>query len=286
MLNTRKTWLFLVLLAALGGSATFLLWPKPAPPPKIQPWHLVLADQPPISPYIAARLAKAQITTGHDMSINAPVWLSLANDGNLEAEAIMASLYMAGLGVGKSPEQAAKWYLKSAADGNPESEMTVANAYQGYQNQQAVAGSDDYKKLDSHTQAGINDVTALYNAINALKPPAGSHEQEAALWVRRAADYGLYKAQNDMVGRYLTGTGVPKDVVQAYKWSLILAAGPWGALHDKVSGMLGLDATFARTLTPAQIAEARRQAEDWRPIPIPAPPLPATPDDKPAAANP
>src|SRR3954471_17106540 len=55
---------------------------------------------------------------------------------------------------------------------------------------------------------------------------------------------------------YANGRGVPKDAVQAYRWLNLAAArgqADAGKNRDRV----------AKTMTPAQIAEAQRLPEEW-----------------------
>jgi len=56
---------------------------------------------------------------------------------------------------------------------------------------------------------------------------------------------------------YEYGQGVTQDYVQAHMWSNLAAAGGLnvGALRDRL----------AKQMTPAQIAEARRLAREWKP---------------------
>ena len=81
---------------------------------------------------------------------------------------------------------------------------------------------------------------------------------EAMKWYRRAADQGDADAESLVALMYRDGKGVPQDYVRAYMWLALAAqsnepAASWA--RDDV----------ARLMTPAQIAEARKLAGDWKP---------------------
>ena len=78
---------------------------------------------------------------------------------------------------------------------------------------------------------------------------------EAARWYRKAADQGYVNAQNNLGVMYQSGQGVPQDIVQAYMWWDLAAA---GVLNSRLNRDI-----VAERMTPAQIAEAQRLAREW-----------------------
>jgi len=82
--------------------------------------------------------------------------------------------------------------------------------------------------------------------------------QQALRWFRLAADQGEALAQTKIAIMYDEGQGVPKDIVQAYKWYSLAATNgdkPAPQLRD----------LLANHMTEAQIAEAQRLAQEWKP---------------------
>jgi uncharacterized protein len=82
--------------------------------------------------------------------------------------------------------------------------------------------------------------------------------QQALRWFRLAADQGEALAQTKIAIMYDEGQGVPKNFVQAYKWYSLAATNgdkPAPQLRD----------LLANQMTPAQIAEAQRLAQEWKP---------------------
>jgi hypothetical protein len=82
-------------------------------------------------------------------------------------------------------------------------------------------------------------------------------EAEAVKWYRKAAEQNNAGAQNNLGSRYANGQGVEKDLVEAYKWTL-LAVGQGN--ENAKEHMTPLQ----RSMTPEQIAEGKRRANDWR----------------------
>jgi TPR repeat protein len=61
-----------------------------------------------------------------------------------------------------------------------------------------------------------------------------------------------------MAVMYDEGQGVPKNIVQAYKWYSLAATN-----GDKPATLLR--DSLANQMTPAQIAEAQKLAQEWKP---------------------
>jgi uncharacterized protein len=81
---------------------------------------------------------------------------------------------------------------------------------------------------------------------------------EAAKWFERAAGQGHVKAQHNLGAMYGIGQGVKRDYVQAYKWLSVCAAkgdGGCASQRDQIE----------KKLKGAKLAEAQRQAGEWKP---------------------
>ncbi|MFM8330610.1 MAG: tetratricopeptide repeat protein [Candidatus Methylumidiphilus sp.] len=79
---------------------------------------------------------------------------------------------------------------------------------------------------------------------------AQSH-QEAAKWFAKAAEQGNAEAQHNLGQLYQVGQGVAQNPIEADKWFIL-------------SGAAASSANVEKTMNPAQIAEARKLAEDWK----------------------
>ncbi len=80
----------------------------------------------------------------------------------------------------------------------------------------------------------------------------------AARWYHRAAEQGEAVAQLNLGDLYSRGSGVLRDLVQAYMW-LPLAAAQGRRWADRRRREV------AAGMTAAERAEAERLAEAWRP---------------------
>jgi uncharacterized protein len=90
----------------------------------------------------------------------------------------------------------------------------------------------------------------------------GVHQDaaQAALWYRKAAERGNALAQAHLGLMFEHGYGVPKNAVMARMWlNLAVSRAP------SLSMAVKLRNEVAAKMTPAQIAEAKRLAEEWEP---------------------
>jgi uncharacterized protein len=92
---------------------------------------------------------------------------------------------------------------------------------------------------------------------------------EAMRWRRRAANQGNALAQIAIGLMYRDGHGVPKDYIRAYMWFELAThsnepADVAGHYTAAQTALVGRD-DVAQYMTPAQIAEARKLAGEWKP---------------------
>ncbi len=80
---------------------------------------------------------------------------------------------------------------------------------------------------------------------------------EAAKWYRKAAGQGHGLALLLLGEMYYDGVGVKKDYVEAHKWYNLAAAQGYEEARQNRDRV-------AREMTASQIAEAQRQASEWK----------------------
>jgi TPR repeat protein len=85
-----------------------------------------------------------------------------------------------------------------------------------------------------------------------------SNYQEAVIWFRLAADQGNSDAQKALGFNFLYGRGVSRDYVRAHMWFNLAAYG------GNKSAAFTRDLTAAK-MTPAEVAEAEKLAQEWEP---------------------
>ncbi len=106
-----------------------------------------------------------------------------------------------------------------------------------------------------HSAAEQGDAEAQYHLGMAYRIQS---PVESAKWYRKAADQGHREAQFKLGIMYYHGTGIPQYYIRAHIWfNLAAAQGQQNAHYyrDRV----------AAKMNSAQIAEAQRLAEEWRP---------------------
>jgi TPR repeat protein len=101
----------------------------------------------------------------------------------------------------------------------------------------------------AHAQFRIGDMYMSGEGVT-------KNDGEAVKWFRKAAEQGLANAQGMLGIMYAKGQAVPQDYVFAYMWLHLATEGNQGAAQYR-------DAVGQR-MTAAQVAEAKKRAQEWR----------------------
>lgn len=156
-------------------------------------------------------------------------------------------------------EAAAKEIRKSAEEGNAAAQNRLGLLYN---EGQGVPQSYGQAKLWFEKAAEQGNAGAQINlgTLYLLEHGVPQSDQMALFWFRRAAQQGDALAFAKLGLMYAQGRAVPQDFVRAHMWyNLSAANGEKKALESR-------DA-LAKQMTPAQIAEAQKLAQEWRPKP-------------------
>jgi uncharacterized protein len=149
-----------------------------------------------------------------------------AEKGSKWCQTMLASTYYHGIGAPKNYAEAMKWYRKAADQGDAAAQNSLGGMY-------------------------------------AEGKGAPQNHAEAMKWYQQAAEQGHPAAQHNLGDLYGKGKGAPQDFVQAHKWYNLAAA---SATDDKERDtFLKNRDMLAAKMTPAQIAEARKLAREWKP---------------------
>ena len=184
-----------------------------------------------------------------------------ANKGDAEAQYMVGLLYATGQGVSQDYKQAVAWYRKAADQGYASAQFNLGQRYyegQGVTQDYSQAASW-YRKAADQGNAG-----AQYNLAVMYDNGTGVTQdyKQAMVLYRKAADQGLVRAQNNLGLLYLKGNGVTQDYVEAHKWLNIAAAySTEKEVRDTATENRDL---AAKSMTPAQIAEAQKRASEWK----------------------
>jgi TPR repeat protein len=188
----------------------------------------------------------------------------LADQGNSTAQYYLALMHHTGEGVEQSNAEAAKWYRKAADNGDARAQFNLALMYkngQGIAQSHAEAVKWYRKAADQGNAMAQNSLGLMYDNGDGLP----KNQAEAAKWYRKAADQGSAKAQFNLAVMYANGQGVRRDAVEAYKWYTIAASRfPAGQTDYRGMAVRGYY-DVAEKMTPAQIAQAKKLAAEWKP---------------------
>lgn len=152
-----------------------------------------------------------------------------AHDGEPHEQYLLGMMYEHGRGVARDHGQAAEWYLKSAEQGYASAQFALGRQY-----------------------CGDGELPANWT--------------EAARWMLKAADQGQKPAAQYFMGlSYEVGDGVPKDLVEAYKWlslCMFLSA-PTNYGHSSRRDANRRRALLQTKMTDDQVARATELAHQW-----------------------
>jgi TPR repeat protein len=140
-------------------------------------------------------------------------------------ETLVGDMYYYGHGVSRDYSEAASWYRGAAEKGSALAQSTLGDIYY-----YGRGVPQDYV--------------------------------EAVKWWQLAADQGVAVAQLNLSVMYANGDGVAQDYVKAHLYANLAAAHlPPGEDHDIAVKNREI---VAKLMTPAQVAEAQREAREWQ----------------------
>src|SRR6266403_1456755 len=185
-------------------------------------------------------------------------WLRKAAEQGVDAASSLVGFdYELGKGVAKDVVQAAIWSRKAAEHGFSQAQYNLGLMYE-----RGVGVPKDDLESFSWTRKAAEQgfAQAQYNLGLMYDHGAGVAKDDAQAfnWMCRAAEQGNLPGQVSLGGRYLKGIGVKQNDIAAYMWFNLSAA-----QGEKAAAMIR--DTLARSMTPAQIAEAQRLTREWKP---------------------
>jgi TPR repeat protein len=128
-----------------------------------------------------------------------------------------------GRGATQDHSQSAAWYRKAAEQGDAKAQFNLGLMY----------------------RYGPGYSPNLDRWVEAFDPAPG---------------YARPTAQTNPAAKYKSGTGIPKDYIEAHKWMSLAAAGATGENQKRFADARD---SLAKVMTPEQIAEAQKRATEW-----------------------
>ena len=203
-----------------------------------------------------------------------------AEQGLARAEYQLGLDLAAGDGVEMNKREAVAWFRRAADQNLSEAQYTLGLCYE---NGKGVNPNevDAVKWFRKAAERGYLDAQAELGDCYLEGTGVTKDLAEGVKWIRRAAESGCVSAQMSLATCYQRGNGVPKDPVQAYKWFALAAS-----QDDEHGADLRVNlAKLESVLTPEQVAEAQRQAHEFKPVGAGATAPPETSDGKPEATT-
>jgi hypothetical protein len=114
----------------------------------------------------------------------------------------------------------------------------------------------DWKDVQSHADAGDAEAEYELGVRYASGIDVNQDYGQAMRWFLQAADHGSARAQGRVATWMFLGRGAEQDYSKAYYWGLLAQAG-----GDESGRTIVVNS--APYLSPVQIAEEQRQAEEW-----------------------
>ncbi|UZW57772.1 sel1 repeat family protein [Sphingobium sp. JS3065] len=192
------------------------------------------------------------------------LYQSLADGGDPRAQNSLGRMYLRGQGAGRDYRQAMKWFRRAAALGVADAQFHLGEIYlrEFGVEQDLVEAARWYTRAAEQGHIGAQFTLAVLYTIGR---GVSRSPLKAVYWFERAASQGNAAAQVQLGIIYGAGQGVARDSVAAYKW---FALGQANARESKLRAKASQNMNrLSRGMTPAQIAEAQRQAREWQPVP-------------------
>lgn len=198
---------------------------------------------------------------GHGVTkddVKAVEWVrKAAEQGYTPAQYSLGSRYAEGKGVSKDDVESVKWYRRAAEQGAPYAQFALGISYERGEG----VPVNGVEALKWFLIAQRLEAVAMYKADleKVLAPEQIAAAQKLSVeWKPKSASQQLAMEQYNIAVRYAEGKGMPKDAVEACKWfHLASAQGSEEAAPYRV--------LLEKTMTPEQIAEAQKQAKEWKP---------------------
>jgi uncharacterized protein len=200
-----------------------------------------------------------------------PLYQSLANAGNLEAQKRLGFFYEIGWGFQRDWIEAAKWFGKAADAGDADAAGSLSFLGRNWLFMyEKASDATVYSLVERAAREGYAVAQYSLGVMNYTFEDSFSHVRrknlpEALAWYRRAAAQGDVDSQVALALAYESGTGVPQDYVEAHKWlNLAASATKYEDLREDFRKRRD---DLAHKMSASQVAEAQRLAREWKPKP-------------------
>ena len=147
--------------------------------------------------------------------------LAMGEKGDRAAAFTLGARYAEGRGVPHDFTLAAKWYAKAADRGLAPAQYRLASLYE----KGLGVPQDKARAKGLYLEAAnAGNPRAMHNLAVLLADGGGKPDYEgAAIWFRKAAEYGIHDSQFNLAILLARGLGVKPSLVQSYEWFAVAA---------------------------------------------------------------
>ena len=193
-------------------------------------------------------------------------WYQLAAEsGDSLAQYSLGRAYFDGRGVPTNITESLKWYGKAAEQKQPEAMLALGYIY--------LNGAPGVP-TDCQAARVWFDRAAAHGKVGALNPLGFIFEHggsgitpdlnRAAKCYREAAEKNDAEGQMNLGRMYLDGSGVKRDLIEAYQWFYLAYQNGNGVANRYLRDLGNETAVREPLLTSAQVAEAVRRADQFQ----------------------
>ena len=182
----------------------------------------------------------------------------LAQQGNADAQQLLAGMHANGEGAPQDSARAAHWFSRAAEQGKADAQFALGIMYRdgaGVPQDRALALSWLRRAAEQQHSDAANSLGELY-----MQSAGTADRREAAAWFERAALMGHGTAQYNLGVLFARGHGVRQSKLQAYKWLELSAGSTVGAQRDIAWREL---VAMRERMMPSQVEAADLLVRDW-----------------------
>lgn len=179
--------------------------------------------------------------------------IELAEKGEAWAQNWLGVQYLNGKSIPEDPATGFIWIHKAALQGDRNAQSNLGECYlEGEGTNQNVAEAELWFQ-----RAADQGQAVAQSSLGFLCDQRKDFEN-ARYWYRRSARQGFGIAQNNLAVLYHAGSGVPTNLIEAYKWYSLAAS-------QDIENSIDMIPELTKDMTRAQIAEAQRRAAEFSP---------------------
>jgi TonB family protein len=158
----------------------------------------------------------AQVARTGDASALAEL-ITLANNGDSEAQTDLGTMYAMGEGVPRDPVKAASWLRKAAERGVRSAQYNLGILYQrGEGVSKSLDEAVHWWRRSADQGYALAELALGVSFVTGVGLPKDS--AQGAIWLNKAAEHGVDRAQLLLGFMYEKGDGVDQDASQAVFW--------------------------------------------------------------------